>query len=85
MDVADHLRGIAHVLGEQREDVLVGDAAAKQLHRRDLNAFLEDLACFQRILGATDVADMADGADETDQPPVAEHRGEHRDVEQCDG
>ena len=85
MDVAQHLRGIAHVLGEQREQVLVRHARAEQLHRRDLDAFLEDLARLQRILGAADVADVADRADEADQPAVAEHRREHRDIEQMPG
>jgi hypothetical protein len=77
--------GIAHVLGQQREQVLVGDACAEQLHRRDLDALLEDLARMQRVLGAADVADMADRTDETDQAAVAEHRGEHRDIEEMAG
>ena len=62
-----------------------GTPAAVQLHRRDLDAFLVDLARTQRILGAADVADMADRADQRHQRAVAEHRRDHRDVEQMPG
>ena len=85
MHVAQHLRGVAHVLGEQREQVLVRHARAEQLHRRDLDAFLEDLARLQRVLGAADVADVPDRADEADELAIAEHRRQHRDIEQMAG
>ena len=63
----------------------LGTPGAIQLHRRDLEALLVDLAGAQAVLGAADVADMADGASERHQPAVAEHRGHHRDVEQMAG
>ena len=81
MDVAEHLRRIADVLGDQREQVLVGHALAMKLHGRDLQAFLVDLPGLERILGAADIADVPDRADEPDQAVVVEHRREHRDVE----
>ena len=85
MHVAQHLRGIAHVLGEQREQVLVRHARAEQLHRRDLDAFLENLACLERVLRAADVAHVTDRADEADELTIAEHRRQRRDVEQVPG
>ena len=85
VDVAQHLLALAHVLGDQREQVVVRHAGAIQHHRRDLDAFLVDLARAQAVLGAADVADMADGAGQRHQRAVAEHRRDHRDVEQMAG
>jgi hypothetical protein len=38
MNVPEHLRRVAHVLGQQQEQVLARHAGAEQLHRRDLEA-----------------------------------------------
>ena len=85
VDVAQHLLVLAHILGDQREQVVVRHARAIQHHRRDLDAFLVDLARAQGVLGAADVADMADRAGQRHQRAVAEHRRDDGDVEQVAG
>ena len=85
VDVAQHLFALPHVLGDQRQQVVVRHARAIQHHRRDLDAFLVDLARPQAVLGAADVADMADRAGQRHQRAVAEHRRDHGDVEQMPG
>ena len=47
---------------EQGEQVLVRHAGAVEIHRRDLEALVVDLAGAQAVLGAADIADMADRA-----------------------
>ena len=72
MDVADHLLTLADVLGEQGHEVLVQHAGSVELHGRDLKALLVDLTGVQAVLGAADVGDVADGADDGHHLPVAE-------------
>ena len=64
MDIADDLLGLRTFSRDEGEQVLVRHAGAIQLHWRDLDAFLVDLARAQLVLGAADIADMADGADQ---------------------
>ena len=85
MHVAQHLLGIAHILAEQTEQGFVRLARFDQLHRRNLEAFLEDFARMQRILGAADVGDVADGAHEPDETASLEHRRHDGDVEEMAG
>ena len=49
-------------------------AGAGELHRRDLQALVEDLARAQAVAGAADIGDVADRADQRDDAAVAEHR-----------
>ena len=82
MDVAQHLPGVADVLRDQGEEVLVRDTGPHQLHRRDLQAFLIDFTGAQGILGAADVGDMADTGHQRDHSTVLKHRRRNGDVEQ---
>ncbi len=74
MQVAQHLLAIAHVFVQQAQQALVRHAGLVELHRRDLESLLVDLAGAQRILGAADVGDMPDRAHEADELAVAEAR-----------
>ena len=68
-----------------RQDVLVEHAALEQLHRRDAQAFLEDLGRGRAIAAGGDAADIevvAERADEGDAPPVVKDRAEGEDVRQ---
>ena len=80
MDVAQHLPRIADVLSDQGEQIVIGNAGLHQLHRRYLDALFIDLPRPERILGATDIADMADGPEECHQTPFAKDRRDDRNV-----
>jgi hypothetical protein len=85
LDVARHLRRVAHVLGDDGEQVFVVHAGAGQLHRRDLQALVEDLPRAQAVARAADIGDVPDGADQRDHGAVAEHRADHCQIEQVAG
>jgi len=85
VEVPHHLLRLAHVLHEESHEVLIEDPRPIELHRRDLEALLVDLASGEAVLGAADVGDVADGAEERDDVAVAEHRGDQGDVEKVAG
>ncbi len=84
-DVAEHFLGLAHVLAQEGEEVLVRHAGTDEHHRWDLHPLVIDLARAQAVLGAADVADMADGAHERDHAAIAKYRRDHGDVEEMAG
>ena len=82
-DVAEHQLGRAAVGGDDALDVAVRLVAALVAHRRQMQAFVENLA---RLAGAAsrhraaDVALVRDRAAEAEQLAVDEHRRDHRHV-----
>ena len=85
VQVAGHVVGLAHVGEDELPHVGVALAGDHQPADRDPEALLEHVAGAGADAVAADVGVVDRRAEEGDHPAVAEHRVQHRDVEQLAG
>ena len=79
-DVAEHLLGQADIGADDCLQIGVEASFAHIQQGRDADAFLEHLARVGRPERAADVGLMRDATRPADEPPVAKHRRQYRDV-----
>ena len=85
VEVAGHVVGLAHVGEDELPDVRVALTGDVELADRDPQALLEHVPAARADAVAADVGVVDGRAEEGDDPPVLEHRHEHRDVEELAG
>ena len=85
LEIAEHLGRQAHGSCDDIEDILVGNAGLVQLHDREANAFLEDVAGLRMQRPSADIRQMRDRAGIGHDPALLEDRRDHGDVGQMAG
>ena len=69
VEVAFHVIGIAHIRAQEAHEILVDDPIPRQMHDRNVDAFLVNLARIRPEPPAAHVDDMA-GIGEQDRRPA---------------